>query len=148
MRIGFAVLTAAVLTLAACGPSQSSTPAKPSSAQPTKESGLQEYQSAQQLADDLTKYGHTCVLTPTQNDFAADAGECTTDVGPLALSVYYRQDRLHEQLHLVAEVNRNKDYGWLVGTNWSIDCGSRATAEKIHAEMGGSITSPIATTPS
>jgi hypothetical protein len=79
MRIGRGVLALAAVAVAleACG-SQSSdretVTVTASSAQLTKLSGMQEYQSAQAVADDLPRYGHACVLAPMENGFVVDGG--------------------------------------------------------------------------
>ncbi len=151
MRIwcGVLALAAVAFASAACG-SQSSdretVTVTPSSAQPTKLSGMQEYQSAQAIADDLTRFGHTCALAPFNNGFAVDGGQCTTDVGQLKLSVYLTQSKLDEQLQFVKDyVGRTlqQPYGWLVGSRWSIDCGNRAACETIKADLGGSVSANV-----
>ncbi len=146
MSIRFVLVVAAtVLSVAACG-SEPSPPATatttPSSAGPAKLSGLQEYQSAQAIADDLARFGHTCVLTLGSNGFAIDSGKCASDVGPLQLSVYGSQEKMHDQLSFVSGYlgRVGKQYGWLSGTSWAIDCGSRAVCERLQADLGGSIT--------
>ncbi|MGB5151173.1 MAG: hypothetical protein WBN99_14770 [Mycobacterium sp.] len=162
MRLGQLVFGVAavipVFALAACG-SNTSAPATvtvtassaqesaatnstaPSeSAAPTKLSGLQEYASAQALADDLTKYGHTCNFTPTtgaQN--AVDSGNCYVNGTQMILGIYADQSKIDAQITFVEDVlgNNNVDYGMLAGKNWTINCGSRAACEDIQADLGG-----------
>lgn len=150
MRIRLAVLATATLALAACGSSQTTSPAKPSSAEPTKESGLQEYPSAQALADDLTKHGHTCNMTPTGGSlYSVDGGKCTLDGKEIVLGIYTNQSQINANLAAVngTFARFGLDYGWLTGKNWAINCGSRAACEKIGADLGGSVVAPVLTPP-
>src|SRR6516225_10478139 len=148
MRIGCGLLAlAAALALAACG-SHSSNREKvtvtASSAPPTKLSGLQEYPSAQALADDLTKRGHTCNMTQMSGrTYAVDGGKCYIDGTEMILGVYASQSEIDAQLSISgAFENAQLDYGWLAGKNWTIDCHSRSACQKIQADLGGSITAP------
>ena len=147
MRIGRGVLgmAASMLAVVACG-SQSAdretVTVTPTSTQPTKLSGMQEYQSAQAIADALSEFGHACTLAPFKNDFAVNAGQCTTDLGELHMSVYLSQSELDKQLDFVKDLGKSaayQPYGWLVGSRWSIDCGNRAACEKIQASLGGNV---------
>ena len=149
MRIGLVALAAAALALAACG-SQSSdketVTVTPSSAQPTKLSGLQEYPSAQALADDLTKHGHTCNMTPKGGSlYAVDGGISDIDGRETILGIYASQSQMDAQLQMVLGLfqSADMDYGWLAGKNWMINCGSRAPCEAIQADLGGSVTAPL-----
>lgn len=148
MRIGRVVIATVTLVVAACG-SQSSNPATvtvtPSSTQPTKLSGLQEYPSAQALADDLTKHGHTCSMTPMRGGmYDVDGGKCYIDGKETILGIYASQSQIDAQLGVNDLFKQfNLDYGWLAGKNWAINCGSRAACEKIQADLGGSVTAPI-----
>jgi hypothetical protein len=137
VRVGFGVFAAAVLALAACGSSQSSTP--------SKESGLQEYQSSQALADDLTKHGHTCNMAPEGgSNYAVDGGKCTIDGTEMILGIYASQSQIDAQLSLSGIFeSAHLDYGWLAGKNWVINCESRAACEKIGADLGGSVVAPV-----
>lgn len=160
-RLGFGVIAVAAFTVTACG-SNSSAPATvtvtasstqasaPSSTQanapkPTQLSGMQEYQSVQALADDLTRFGHPCTVAPFNNDFAVQAGQCTTDVGELVLSLYLSQEKLDNQLDFVRSLARSSgsDYGWLVGEGWAIECGTRAACEALQSGIGGDVAAPI-----
>jgi hypothetical protein len=142
------MLAVTALLCALCGShssNQATVTVTPSSAQPSKESGLQEYQSAQQLADDLTRHGHPCNMIPQGGSFyAVDGGKCYIDGKETLLGIYASQSQIDQQLginELLAKAGL--DYGWLTGKNWAINCGSRDACEKIAADLGGSITAPI-----
>jgi hypothetical protein len=126
--------------------SKTSTVTVTSSTEPTKRSGLEEYPSAQALADDLTKHGHTCNMTPRGGDmFWVDSGECDIDGKQMILGIYTGQSQIdaHLQFVIPAFEHAHMDYGWLVGKNWTVDCGSRATCQKLQADLGGRITAPL-----
>ncbi len=143
--LGLLAVIGAMLASVACG-SNSSSPVTvtPSAAQTTELSGKQEYQSVQALADDLTKFGHSCSPAPVNNDFAVQAGKCSTDVGELRLSIYDSQPSLEAQLQFVKSnfTISGSDYGWLVGNRWSIDCGTRSACETLQANLGGKVAAP------
>jgi ABC-type glycerol-3-phosphate transport system substrate-binding protein len=79
--IGLLILVVTTI-LVACGGSQSSGPQAvtitPGSTQPTKDPGLQEYQTTQELADDLTEHGHSCKdLVPIASGrYSVDTAKC------------------------------------------------------------------------
>jgi hypothetical protein len=126
--------------------SKTSTVTVTSSTEPTKHSGLQEYPSAQALADDLTKHGHTCNMTPRGGGmFSVDSGDCDIDGKQMILDIYTGQSQIdaHLQFVIPAFEHAHMDYGWLVGKNWTVNCGSRATCQKLQADLGGRITTPL-----
>ena len=145
MRIGFGMLIFAALAVAGCG-SNASSPASGFAAQPTKPAGLQEYPAAQALADDVTKYGHSCSMTPEGGGMnSVDSGRCCINGTEMVLGIYASQPQIDKQIAFVEEVlgGNNVDYGMLADKNWTINCGSRAACEAVQADLGGSVSAPF-----
>ena len=152
-RLAGAVLAFAAFA-AACGSQETDGPETVSSAattQPTKLSGLQEYQSIQAMADELNRFGQSCIIKPLGGFvYPVDSGSCEAYGRTVVLAIYASQERLDEQVQtfdLFREAGL--DYGILAGKNWTIDCGTRPVCDKIHDDMGGSISAalPVAATP-
>lgn len=114
--------------------------------EPDKLNGLQEYPSAQALADDLTKHGHTCEFKQTAGGMnTVDSGTCVIDGKEMVLGIYASQSQIDKQIAFIESVlgQSKMDYGMLAGKNWTVNCGSRDACMKLEAGMGGSVTAPL-----
>ncbi|WP_156452443.1 hypothetical protein [Mycobacterium gordonae] len=152
MRIALGFCAAALLAVAACGSSQSSSPATvtvtSNSTQPTvaKRSGTQEYQSVRELAEDLVKHGYTCDLQEMGGGrFSLDGGQCAVGGENMILGIYASQSQIDAQVRMANGVMESLglDYGWLTGKNWAINCSGRVWCEYVAAGLGGSIIAPF-----
>jgi hypothetical protein len=154
MRIIVGLLAcAAMMILAAFAGAQSSSPETVSvtsrSAEPTTPPGLQEYQTIQELADDLTRHGHTCDVTPMGwVNHNVTRGKCTVDGIVVLLSLFTSQSEIDAQLAEFESLFEaiGLDFGFLVGKNWTINCRSRTPCEKLHEDLGGSVVAALPVT--
>ncbi|MGY4646429.1 hypothetical protein [Mycobacterium sp. URHB0021] len=130
------------VSLIACGGSQTANQDASGTTQPTKLSGLQAYQSVQELADDLTRHGHTCTdVTPEKAAYyPVDIGKCTIDGKVILLSIYASEAQVDAQLKEFDLLQpAGVEYGELAGKNWSLNCQTRSYCEKLQGDMGGRI---------
>jgi hypothetical protein len=138
MRIASGLFVLAALVVAGCGSK---------AAEPTKLTGLQEYPSAQALADDLTKHGHKCDMEQLRGGMnSTDSGRCYVNGKEMILAIYTSQSQIDKQLAFDEDFYRMgkfTEYGTLVGKNWTINCGSRAACTELQKDLGGSITAPL-----
>jgi hypothetical protein len=141
----------ATATLTACGASQTSSSETASSTQPTKLSGLQEYQSIQEVADDLTRHGHACTdVTPERGAYyyPVEGGRCTIDGKVMLIAIYTSESQVDAQLATFEEFREaGLEYGFLAGKNWTVNCGARAECEKLQRDLGGRIVASTPITP-
>jgi hypothetical protein len=112
---------------------------------PPELTGVQEYTSAEQIADDLAERGHECRYEKRQGAmFATSSGSCWMGDHELVLSVYTTQDLAEESL----EMNQlfedaGLDYGVVVGNRWTVNCGSRDECLPFQDALGGRLVAPL-----
>lgn len=142
------LLAASAVGLAACGSHGSTHESDAASSEaPLKaQTGQQVYADAQGLAEDITKYGHACVVAPSTaaDDYAASTGQCETDIGTLQLKTYPNAGVLAEQLSYVNKMGAytpGKIF-WVSGSTWAVVCPTGAACESIQSGLGGIITAP------
>ncbi|MCF6389785.1 hypothetical protein L2K20_22655 [Mycobacterium sp. MBM] len=103
------------------------------------------------MADELNRFGQSCTVKPLGGFvYPVDSGSCEAYGRTLVLAIYASQERLDEQVKtfdLFREAGL--DYGILAGKNWTIDCGTRPVCDRIHDDIGGSISAalPVTATP-
>ncbi|NIL77995.1 hypothetical protein [Rhodococcus sp. B10] len=106
--------------------------------------GTQSYASAQEIVDDLTAGGFPCE-TPFEIDatstMAANAGRCNVGGVETVMSVYTSTGDRDEAVDLGPSLfgAAGIEYGYLVGANWTVNCGSPDACVQLKAPMGGKI---------
>lgn len=134
------------LLLAACG-SGPATTASTTTPQPTKLNGQQEYKSAQELADELTKLGHRCDMTGTSGGYFDESGRCYLggSSGPGVVLIIYSSQSQIEKYFTEVPV----EHAWLFGKNWGINChdGEPTLCNELQAQLGGDINRAADTPP-
>ncbi len=127
--------------------------AAPTTTSPHPRDGQQEYGSAQQLANELTKLGHRCDMTHDKRSYFDDSGRCYLggSAGPEIVLVIYSSSinwdgsgpsQMDRYLTEMAEDHPTDDYAWLVGENWGINCNDDrepTLCSELQSELGGTI---------
>ncbi|WP_141564221.1 hypothetical protein [Mycolicibacterium palauense] len=101
------------------------------------------------MADELNRFGQSCTVKPLGGGvYPVDTGSCEAYGRTVVLAIYASQERLDEQVKTFDLFRQaGLDYGILAGKNWTIDCGTRPVCDKIHDDMGGSISAALPVTP-
>lgn len=138
MELRAIALVPLVFLLAACG--RGNTPPDP-----PELTGVQEYTSAEQIADDLAVRGHECRYERRQGSmFATSSGSCWMKDHELVLSVYTTQDLAEQSLEMNQLFeNAGLDYGVVVGNRWTVNCGSREECLPFQDALGGRLVAPL-----
>lgn len=139
MRLRIVLVAPALVVLAACS-TGSTEPSEPEAL-----SGMQEYTSAEQISDDLAARGHECRYEKRQGSmFATSSGSCWIGDHELVLSVYTTQDLAEESLGMTQVLkNAGLDYGVIVGSRWTVNCGSKDECLPLQEALGGRLVSPL-----
>lgn len=143
MAVSGAVLTLGVLT--ACGGAEGEAASQPE----FPLSGLQEYETPDQIASDLTEGGFACERFERQTGSmnAASSGNCWWSGGAgseqeIILMIFNSDANKEEQADLLRDMGavfgiEDWEYGFVEGGNWMVNCGNRDACDGVAGALGG-----------
>ena len=140
LPIAACTLTTLALVLAGCS---SGSESEPESSTATHLSGMQQYESIDDLAGDLRNGGMDCTPSIDSNQrFATQAGRCFVDGLELVLGIYAQESQISEQKAFTNDFSRmlGQPSYLVIGANWTVNCSSdQQCGTRVQSAIGGQV---------